>query len=80
MEDTHLGLSKKISYETLDDVSEEDIEFMWYEGNFSCNCNRIRTFYPEDKDTYENAHCFEGEGEDRFKLIDILNEDGKSIL
>jgi len=59
-------IDAKTRKETLIERVEnwDDVEYIWTEGNYSCDCSRYHFFYPEDKD-WENQPC----GDIRFALL-----------
>lgn len=63
-------LSQEFEEREEDDFSEWDvIEFMWEEGNYSCDCNRWIFFYPEERDV--DFPC----GNGRFELVKLKNKE-----
>lgn len=69
LQDKETGETKIIKYESqFKDGDDEDndmvVDFMWTEGNYSCDCNRHVFFY--DSDAGENP-C----GDKRFNLVKI---------
>lgn len=64
LRDNKTNISKIITQEYDDDMSNEGIEFMWTEGNYSCDCNRYNFFYPNSNIDYP---C----GESRFDMASV---------
>ena len=50
---------------------ERGSDFMWSDGNFSCDCNRALFFYDHDID----IEC----GESRFAVLGIRIDDGTFV-
>ena len=59
-------------------VDEDNMIFMWTEGNYACDCNRelffARAANEPDPEVGDN-HC----GSERFTVISALREDGETI-
>ena len=56
---------------------EESAEFMWEEGNYSCDCNRS-SFLAEKYDVFKEMDEFDC-GED-IELVDIKIDLGRSVI
>jgi len=90
LKDRKTNETKEIAYDSLSEddgyepISYEDgelipagVDYMWTEGNFSCDCNRYDYFYPEDDIDFP---CYNKEYKDgnRFELIGIKKIDYKN--
>lgn len=67
LQDTKTKEFKKISlpFFLYDEHEKNGIDFMWYEGNYSCDCNRGDFFYQGSDEEFECTG-------NRFKLLDII--------
>lgn len=88
IEDTKTGETRRFTEECPDnEESIEALEFMWLEGNWSCDCNRSREFarakgLSEDQiEAFLEAEfgpeysCCVGDG--RFRVPHLFLENGK---
>jgi len=71
LRDNKTKVIKECKDEYSDNSTDEGIEFIWTEGNYSCDCNRYIFFYGYDKD----YPC----GDERFTLIS-LKIDGRELI
>jgi len=61
LKDTMTGETRAIQATHNGELLHEGTEFMWSEGNYSCDCNRADFFYGRDA----NGEC----GNSRFRIV-----------
>lgn len=62
--------TQKLAIIKYDCDSWEDVEFMWREGNFACDCNRSAFFEYTDEDHPCSSAV------SRFKVVSVVTEFG----
>lgn len=61
------GQEKEFFQDFDDDYPDDVIDYMWKDGNYSCDCNRYDIFFPDDG---VNFPC-SIEDDERFKLVSL---------
>lgn len=65
----------EIRIREFDSEWEEGSDFLWEEGNYSCDCNRSTFFHQSGPDTLDSGKC----GDERFDVISITLPDGTEV-
>ena len=75
MKDMETG-EQKYHNGTCDYEDDNDMMWDWFEGDFSCDCNRWLAFTDWEED-FEDVSC--NEDENRIVIEKIIGEDGNEI-
>lgn len=75
LRDKSNGKEAVYSYE-CPDTSVDLVNFMWSDGNWACDCNRLDFLYPEADPTGMLHGC----GDDRIECLKVVRRDTGEVL